>query len=41
MPFLEAYLQRQYWRMLDRPIDSQWLVIDTDTTRPGSEISPS
>jgi hypothetical protein len=36
MPCLEAYLQKQYWRMLDRPINGLWLVIDTATMRPGS-----
>jgi len=36
MPCLKAYLKRQYWRMLDRPIDGLWLVIDTATMRPGS-----
>jgi hypothetical protein len=36
MPCLEAYLQKQHWRMLDRPMDSLWLVIDTATMRPGS-----
>ena len=29
MPCLDAYLQRQYWRSLDRPPNSLWLVIDT------------
>jgi hypothetical protein len=36
MPCLDAYLQRQYWRSLDRPPNSLWLVIDTSLMRPNS-----
>jgi hypothetical protein len=36
MSCLKDYLEKQYWRMLDRPINSLWLVIDTATMRPDS-----
>ena len=36
MPCLDAYLQRQYWRSLDRPANSLWIAIDTSMMRPNS-----
>ena len=36
MPCLEAFLDRHYWRSLDRPADGLWMVVDTSMMRPGS-----
>lgn len=34
MPCLEVYLERQYWRMLDRPPGGLWQVVNTAMMRP-------